>query len=212
MLRAKGSGRPSRVRLTPREAPSPCTRPRLRGERMELNCFPSRVLCCSPAGSGVYVTRRHRRAAGLGIAAATCCVVSFALGGYGQTGALAASGGATWPYALDIPMSLISMMLLLPGSVVVIALGFNGVPHPYVVFNSPPGWESGESGWLPFAGWFPPQHWPAAPQDWQFLTPVRKKKANGNTSRWARATARAWQNQYRARAALTTEPGAASGD
>jgi len=145
----------------------------------------------------VYLTaRRHRAAAVFGGVALAAAVLGFAANGYDETGALAASGGPTWPYMLFLPLGLLSLGVLIPGGALVMMLGLARVPHPYVVFDPPPGWPQTEPGWLPYAGWYPPPDWPQAPKDWKFLTPVPKRESYGST-RWARATARAWVNWYR---------------
>lgn|GEM_PF-2970947 len=147
-------------------------------------------------GIACLAARRHRAAGALGAAATVSGVLALAANGYGEVGELVASGGPSWPYTLFEPLSMVDLLIVVPGAIVVMMLGFTKVPHPYVVFNPPPGWAQPETGWLPYAGWSPPPTWPPAPKGWEFLTPVRNRDPRANASRWARLAARGWVSRY----------------
>jgi collagen type III alpha len=45
-------------------------------------------------------------------------------------------------------------------------------PPTGIRFTVPPDWPQPPAGWVPPQGWRPDASWPAAPDDWQWWTPV----------------------------------------
>jgi hypothetical protein len=154
------------------------------------------------------VGRRHGRAAVLATVALTAAVLGLAANGYDEVGELVAAGGPGWPYALFIPLGVVALLALVPGSAVLLILGLAKVPAPFVVFNAPPQWPAPPPSWLPPPRWTPPDSWPAAPDRWEFLITVAKNNPNANRSRGANASARSWLRWYQRR----RKPAIHSGD